>query len=156
MLKGVKNRKMFITDFIQWSPLVSILVFSAVITFLLTWAYKKLINYPKYKEITDRQKVLRKEMKGLKDQDKLLKINNEMMELSMQSLKMTFKPMIITFIPLVLVYGLLGKAYTGAGIGNIIAWGADLPVIHTGGGWLFCYIVFSLIFNVIFRKILKF
>jgi uncharacterized membrane protein (DUF106 family) len=147
---------MFITDFIQWSPLVSIIVFSAVITFLLTWAYKKLINYPRYKEVNDRQKDLRKEMKGLKDPEKLAKIQTEMMDLSMESLKMTFKPMMITFIPLLIVYALLGKAYTGAEIGNIIAWGANLPIVGTGGGWLFCYILFSLIFNIIFRKLLKF
>jgi len=147
---------MFITSFIQWSPLVSIIVFSAVITFILTWAYKKLINYPRYKELNDRQKALRKEMKGLKDTDRLTKIQTEMMELSMESLKMTFKPMIITFLPLLIVYALLGKAYIGASVGNIIYWGANLPIVHTGGGWLFCYILFSLIFNIIFRKLLKF
>jgi uncharacterized membrane protein (DUF106 family) len=147
---------MFITDFIQWSPIVSIIVFSGVITFLLTWAYKKLINYPKYKEINDRQKALRNEMKGQKDPEKLAKIQTEMMDLSMVSLKMTFKPMIITFVPLIIIYALLGKAYIDAGIGNIITWGADIPLVHTGGGWLFCYIVLSLVFNIIFRKLLKF
>jgi uncharacterized membrane protein (DUF106 family) len=135
---------------------LSIIVFSALITFLLTWVYKITINYPRYKEITDKQKTLTKEMKNVKDAAKLSKLQNEVMNLSMESFKMTLKPMIITFLPVLIIFALLREAYTSAAVGNIINWGADLPIVHTGGGWFFCYVLLSLVFNLIARKIFKF
>lgn len=146
---------MFITDFIKWSPVVSITIFTAVITFLLTWVYKITINYKRYKEINARQKDIRKELKGVKDPKKLQEVQEEMMSLSMESLKMSFKPMIFTFIPVLITVGLLKEAYTKAGIGNIIAWGTNLPIVGTGGGWFFFYVILGFIFSMIFRKILK-
>lgn len=147
---------MFFTDFIQWNPFVSILIVSAVLTFLLTWVYKKTINYKRYKEINDRQKSLRNEMKGIKDMKKLNEIQNEMMTLSMESLRLSFKPMLITFLPVIVIFSLLRQAYTAAAIGDIISWGAKLPLVGTGAGWFLCYFVLSLIFSIIFRKVLKF
>jgi uncharacterized membrane protein (DUF106 family) len=147
---------MFVIDFIQWNPFVSILIVSAVLTFLLTWVYKMTINHKRYKEINERQKTLRNEMKGTKDMKKLNEIQNETMTLSMESLKLSFKPMLITFIPVLIIFGLLKQAYTTAGIGNIIPWGTNLPIIGTGAGWFLCYFVLSFVFSIIFRKILKF
>jgi uncharacterized membrane protein (DUF106 family) len=72
-------------------------------------------------------------MKGLKDPKRLQEIQEETLSLSMESMKMSFKPMLITFIPVVIVFGLLRSAYTTAGTGNIIAWGANLPLVGTGG-----------------------
>jgi uncharacterized membrane protein (DUF106 family) len=125
---------MFIIDFIQWNPFVSILIVStAIMTFLSTLVYKWTINHRRYKEINERQKQLRNEMKGLKDPKRLQEIQEETLSLSMESMKMSFKPMLITFIPVVIVFGLLRSAYTTAGTGNIIAWGANLPLVGTGG-----------------------
>jgi uncharacterized membrane protein (DUF106 family) len=125
-------------------------------TFLLTWVYKLTINYKKYKEINDRQKQLRNEMKTTKDPKRLQEIQEETMKLSMESMKMSFKPMIITFIPVIIIFGLLKNAYTAAGVGNIFYWGTNLPIVGNGGGWFFCYVVFGLVFSFVFRKILKF
>ncbi len=152
---------MFITDFIQWSPFISILLISAVLTFLLTWVYKKTINHRRYKEINERQKVLRNEMKQTKDMKKLNEIQNETMSLSMESLKLSFKPMLITFLPVLIIFSLLKQVYSSAVIGvgnsgNIISWGTNLPLIGTGAGWFLCYFVLSFVFSMVFRKILKF
>jgi uncharacterized membrane protein (DUF106 family) len=114
------------------------------------------INYKRYKEINDRQKVLRNEMKGNKDMNKLNEIQNEMMTLSMESLRLSFKPMLITFIPVLIIFTLLRQAYTAAAVGDIIAWGTNLPLIGTGAGWFLCYFVLSFILSIVFRKILKF
>ena len=152
----------FITPFIQWAPiglpagLISIIIVSAILSFLLTWVYKLTINHKKYKELTDRQKELNKEIKTTKDPAKMNEIQSEIMKLSMQSFKMSLKPMIITFIPVIIIFTLLKNWYTDAAVGNIFAWGANLPIVGDGGGWFFCYIVFSLIFSLIARKILKF
>jgi uncharacterized membrane protein (DUF106 family) len=146
---------MFLTPFVTWSPLISIIIFSAIITLISTWLYKKLMNYNKYKDINERQKALRKEMKETKDSKRLMEIQNAMMSLSMDSFRLTLKPMLITFLPFLAVFALLRQAYTSAAIGDIIKWGTKLPVIGTGGGWFFCYVIFSLVFSLIFRKIFK-
>jgi uncharacterized membrane protein (DUF106 family) len=152
----------FITAFIQWAPLglpkglVSIIIVSAILSFLLTWVYKLTINYPKYKELTDRQKALNKEIRETKDPARMQEIQNEVMKLSMQSFKMSLKPMIITFIPVIIIFALLRNWYFDAGIGNIFFWKTNLPIVHDGGGWFFCYVVFSFIFSLVARKILKF
>lgn len=147
---------MFIIDFIKWSPLVSILVFTAIMTMLSTLVYKYTINHKRYKEINERQKELRKELKTTKDPKRLQEIQEETMSLSMESMKMSFKPMLITFIPVLVVFGLLKAAYTAAGTGNIVTWGTNLPIVGNGGGWFFFYVVFGLILSFVFRKLLKF
>jgi len=147
---------MFLVDFVLWSPLVSIVVFSLVITFLLTYLYRVLIDQKKYKELREKQKDLQKKMKEEKNPEKLAEIQQEVMKTSMESMKLTMKPMLITFVPLLFVFAGLKWLYMDAAkIGNIIAWGAKLPIIGDGAGWLLCYIIFSFVFSLVLRKVFK-
>ncbi len=134
--------------------LISMIIFSFLITLVLTLLYKKFINKEKYDELKARQKELRQKIKESKNEpEKFAQLQKEMMQASMESMKLTMKPMLITFIPLLLVFGGLKWLYMDlAKIGNIFTWGVNLPIVGNGGGWLFCYIVFSLIFSLILRK----
>ena len=144
-------------SFVQWNPLISIITFSFMITLVLTFLYKKLINQKKMEELKEEQKELRGKLKENKDNpEKLAQIQKEMMQASMASMKLTFKPMAITFIPIILIiYGLRNLYMNMANIGNIISWGANLPLIGNGAGWLLCYIFFGFIFSLILRKLFK-
>ena len=146
-----------LVNFVQWSPLVSIIIFSFIVTLILTLVYKKLIPKGKMDELKKKQKELREKLKENKGNlEKTTEIQKEMMEASMDSMKMSFKPMIFTFIPLLLVFYGLKKLYMDlASIGNIIEWGASLPIIGTGAGWLLCYIIFGFIFSLFLRKLFK-
>ncbi len=146
-----------LTNFVQWNALVSIIIFSFIVTFILTFLYKKLMPKGKMDELKEKQKKLRQELKENKDKpEKLSEIQKEMMQSSMESMKMTFKPMMITFIPLLLIFWGLKKLYMDvANVGNIIAWTSNLPLIGTGAGWLLCYIIFSFAFSLILRKLFK-
>jgi len=146
---------MFLQNFVQSQPLIGIILFSFIITFALTLAYKYLINQQKMKDMKARTKELQEKMKNEKDTAKLADIQKEMLQMSMEQMKLTMKPMLITFLPLILVYGGLRTVYTAAGTGDIINWGANLPLVGTGAGWLLSYIIFSFIFNIILRKVLK-
>jgi len=147
----------FLVSFVKWSPLVSMIVFSLAISIILTLLYRVLINQTKAKELKERQKALREEAKQNKgNPEKLAEIQKEMMQISSETMRMSFKPMIITFIPLLLTFGALKWLYMDAAkVGNIFYWGVNLPLIGDGGGWLFCYIVFSFIFSLILRKVFK-
>ncbi len=148
---------MILVDFVQWNPLVSIIFFSFIITFILTFLYKKIIPEQKMNELKEKQKKLKEKMKEHKNEpEKIVEVQKEMMQASMESMKLTLKPMIITFLPLLFIfYGLKTLYMNMAKVGNIITWKVNLPIIGDGAGWLLCYISFGFIFSLILRKLFK-
>lgn len=137
-------------------PLISITLFSFVITLFLTLIYKKFTNQEKGREMKEKQKQFREKQKQFKNEpQKLLELQNEMMRMSMEQMKESFKPLLISFLPLIFAFGFLKQVYTEAAIGDIISWHVNLPMFGTGAGWFLSYIILSLIFNSVLRKILK-
>ncbi|MFH1823414.1 MAG: EMC3/TMCO1 family protein [archaeon] len=146
----------FLVDFILWSPILSTLITSLVLTTILTFAYKKLSNYKRIKELNGRQKELRQELKENKENPaKLEEINKEMMKLSMESMKLSMKPMLITFIPLLVIFSLLRGAFEEAGVNLIINWGTSLPILGSGLSWFWAYVIVSFAFSLYLRKLFK-
>ncbi len=135
--------------------LISILLISFFVTLLQLLAYKKFSNQQRIKEIKERQKIIQKELRNIKDEKTIKKLNDELIKSSGELLKISTKPMLITLLPLLFLLWFLRKSYTAAGIGNIITWPWNLPIIGNGAGWLLCFIIFSIIFNLILRKLLK-
>lgn len=144
-------------SFVLWSPLASIIAFSLVITAAVSFLYKKLTNKEEFDRLKQKQKELREKMKEYKDNpEKMAEIQKEMLQSSMGSMKLTFKPMIISFIPLLLIIYGLRKLYVDmTHVGNIISWPWNLPIIADGAGWFLCYVIFSLIFSLVLRKVFK-
>jgi len=134
-------------------PLVSIITFSFVITLFTTLTYKLLTNQDEMKKMRERTKALQEQLKNEKDQNKILDIQKEMLQISMKQMKHSMKPMLFTFIPIILAFALLRSLYTK--VGDILIWGFNMPFFGTGGGWFFSYFLFSIIFSVMIRKILK-
>jgi uncharacterized membrane protein (DUF106 family) len=149
--------KEFITFSFAGLPpgLISIAVISLVITFLQLLAYKKLSNQKRIKEIKERQKQISKEIREVKDEKRLQALNKEMLSLSGELMRLSMWPSLITLLPLLLVLWLLRNAYAASGVGNIISWQANLPLVGNGAGWLLCFIVFTFVFNLVLRKIMK-
>ena len=145
----------FLVSFAKEFPFLSITLFSLVLTFLLTWIYKKFTPQEELKRLRERTKELQQSVKQEKDPQKLAGIQKEMMQLSLEQMKHSFKPMLITFLPLILIFAGLKSLYTNAGVGDIVGWGANLPLIGTGAGWFLSYVILSLVFNIIIRKIMK-
>jgi len=152
------------TEFIAFSinglppGLISIIILSFIITLLQLLAYKKFSDQERIKELKQKQKELHKEIRQAakeKDESKIRELNKEAMQINAEMMRLNFKPMLITLLPLLLVFWLLRQSYNAAGIGNIIAWPWQLPIVGNGAGWLLCYIIFSLIFSILLRKIFK-
>jgi uncharacterized membrane protein (DUF106 family) len=144
---------MTIQEIISSNPLYSIILFSLVITFFLTLAYKLLIPQDKMKSIKERTKEIQAKIKLEKDTSKAMDLQKEMLQCSAEQMKLSLKPMLITYLPLILIFMLLRNVYSNTG--DIISWGTKIPIIGTGAGWLVGYIVFSLIFSIVLRKIMK-
>ena len=151
---------MILKDFVNFSPSISIIVFSFIITFILTWTYKKFSNQEELKNSKEKTKELQGRIKNEKDQAKIMEMQKEMLQISMDQMRHSMKPMLITFLPLIGVFALLRYLYTG--VGNIVSWKFSIPVfckilpgLCDGAGWFLSYVVLSMAFNIILRKILK-
>ena len=87
-------------------------------------------------------------IKKLKDDIKKLnsqpeKMPKQIMDKQMVVIKNSIKPMFITIIPVVIIFGWMSA--------NI----AEINLFGWGTSWLFVYIIFSIISNMLLRKILK-
>lgn len=141
---------------VKAQPLLCIILFSFIITLFSTFIYKKFTNQERNREYARKQKEFREKSKLFKNEpDKLLEMQKEMMQGSMAQMQDSFKPLLISFVPLVLVFMFLRWVYTEAAVGDIVSWHANLPLFGTGAGWFLSYIIFSVIFNSVLRKILK-
>lgn len=127
------------TGLLQQYAQYSIIGISFVITLAMTLVTKYLTNQSRMKELKDTQKTCQQKMKEHKNNPKELeKIQKDMMASSMELMKHSFKPMIITTIPLLFVLFWIRGTYEGV-------------LAH----WIWWYIVSSIIFSIILRKLLK-
>lgn len=125
-------------------PAFGLILISLIFTFLVTLAYKYFTDQTLMKQLKEDLKKLRKEMKDFKDNpEKMIDIQKKSFEKSMQQMKMQFKPMLITLIPLLLLFSWLRVTYQ------------DTGDVLFGLSWLWIYILTSIIFSLILRKVLQ-
>lgn len=130
---------MVIIELIQAYPRTSIIIFSLIITLLITIVNFLMVDRKRMKEIREKQKRLREEMKKFKDNpEKILEINKQMMEDMPEQLRHSFKPMLVTLVPLLISFSWLRATYAT----TIIA-----------STWFWWYIGASIIFSIFLRKI---
>ena len=129
---------------INISPLFGIGVVAFIFTLIVTLIYKYTTDQSFMKSVKEEMKDLQKQMKEHKeDHKKVMELQKVVMEKNMKYMMHSFKPMLFTFIPVILVFGWLRTAYTDMG-----------PVLF-GLSWIWGYIIFSMIFSIALRKILK-
>lgn len=154
----------FLISFVAEQPLISIIAFSLLITWVMTWLYKKLTNQERIHELKKKQKEIQARAKQEKDPQKMLEIQKEMLEISSEMMRISMKPMIISMLPIIAFFTLLRWIYTAAGVGNIIPWSFHIAGLCdwkataglcNGAGWFLSYIIFSLVFSPILRKMMK-
>ena len=124
------------------SPLAGILIVSFILMLLTTLVYKYFTNQEVLKRLKEENKSLSEEMKKNRDNpQRLLELQKQQMSKSLEPLKHQMKPMLITFIPFILVFGLLKNAYNG--------------ILVLGMNWFWAYLIFSIVFSMILRKLMK-
>lgn len=130
-------------DILAWmtaNPKVSIIVFSALITLISTAVTAWLTDQEHMKEMKARQKELNKQLKTAKPGEKLFKeIQAEIMQITGTMMKAQFKPMLVTIVPFLILFAWLRNTYE--------------PLM--GGYWIAYYIVSSIVFSTIYRKVFK-
>ncbi len=136
------------------SPRWALVVISLVITALSTLAYKVLTNQSEMKVLKEEMNNLRKKMKESKDNpDKMSAINQQMMERNLKYMRHSMRPMLFTFIPIILIFSWLKVTFLPAG--DLFSWGFSIWPWGAGIGWLWTYLLCSIIFNLLIRKLFK-
>ena len=130
-----------ILDLIQNNPKLSIIIISFLISLFVTVIRYFMTDKEKMREIKDKQKNLRAEMKIHRNNpEKMMEINQKMLDDMPEQMKQSFKPMIITLIPILLVFAWMRSVYAVTEIAN---------------NWLWWYIISSLVFSIALGKIFK-
>ncbi len=120
-----------------------------VITLLITVVQKFTVDQNVMRELKSDSKKMRKEVKALKDNpEKFQQHQKKMMELSMKQMKMSFKPMMYYMIPLIVFFTWMRNV-----MGDTVV--LRPPIWPWEMGYLGTYILLSIFFSMIFRKILK-
>lgn len=136
------------------SPFWAIVVLTLLITFLITLAYKLLTNQELMKNLKQESEALKAEMKTLKnDTEKLMQVQKKAMEKSFEYMRHSMKPALFYLIPLLLFFNWMSKTFKG--YGDLVSWGFYIPLFGTGLSWLGVYIIASIIFSIIIRKLMK-
>ena len=132
---------------ISYNPLYGLLLVSFLITLIITLVYKFMTNQKELKDIQDKTKEIREQMKIHKDNpQKISELQKKSLEISMGSFKHQFKPMIVTLLPILIIFGWLRDTYVNYNSLNFLGF------INS---WIWTYIVSAFIFSIILRKLLK-
>lgn len=141
---------MVLEEFVINNPLLSLILTSAMITFISTLLMKHFTDQEHIKSLKKRQKELQKEIKESqkkKEFTKLEELNKELIDLSLSLMKASFsiKMMLITFIPFILIFTWLKGIYNGVDeTGDpLLKW------------WFLWYIGSAIFFSSIYRKLFK-
>src|SRR3989344_6433721 len=130
---------------IDKSPLGGLVLVSFILTLLITVAYKYLTDQELMKSLKQEIKDFQKEMKEFKhDPSKVMELQKKDMEKNMKYMVQSFKPTLFTLIPLIIIFGWLKNVYTVQTVSFI---GIT--------SWFWLYIIFSLVFSIVLRKVLK-
>jgi len=129
---------------IAWSPLGALLIISLIMSTLVTLIYKWVTDQDLMKSLKGEIKELQKQLKEFaSDPEKVKEIQKPLKDKTMLQLKQSMKPTLYTFIPFIILFTWLKVVYDAPGG---LIWGIN---------WIIVYIVASVIFGTITRKLFR-
>tara|TARA_Y100000310_G_scaffold336305_1_gene420455 strand:- start:1137 stop:1682 length:546 start_codon:yes stop_codon:yes gene_type:complete len=133
---------------LNWNTTYGMMFLVLIISLVIILFQKYGTDQETLRQIKKEQKEAQKEMKQYKnDPQKLLEMNKKQMEKMPQIFSITMRPLVYTFVPLVLFFRWFSDFFTTPGMEGFKFFG-----ILT---WFWFYLIMSIIFSSIFRKILK-
>lgn len=133
----------FFLGIIQAYPRTSIIVISIVISFLISLVNYLVLDKAKVRELKERQKKIREEMKTHQkagNHDKVLALQKDTLSDSMELMRHSLKPTLITMIPVIFIFAFL-RGHFGA-----------TEIAKT---WIWYYIGTAITSSIIFRKLMN-
>jgi len=131
--------------FLDWNVTIGMLIITGIITLITTIMQKYMTDQNALKTIKEEQKIVQQEMKLAKSSpEKSMELSKKSLELTMTAMPMTMRPLMYTIIPFVLFLRWFQDYFTVNPV--------KIMVIFS---WFWAYLIFSIIFSSIFRKVLK-
>lgn len=131
---------------LNWNVLIGMLVIVFIISMIMTLAQKYLTDQATLKELKKEQKLLQEEMQKYKEHpEKMLELQKKQFEIIPKTMKLTMRPLIYTGIPIILFFRWFMDYF------------AAIPDYRFFGflSWFWFYLIFSIIFSSILRKVFK-
>ncbi len=129
---------------LNWNITWGMLIIVVIISFIMTMIQKFATDQKTLKELKKEQKILSEEMKKYKEHpEKLMELQKKQFEFIPKTFKLTSRPIIVTAIPLILFIRWFNDYF------------AAMPDFKFFGffSWIWFYILATVIFSSIFRKI---
>ena len=131
---------------LNWNITFGMILIIFVISVFMTIIQKYATDQKTLKEMKEEQKKLNEEMKKVKDNpEKMMQLQKEIMKITMPMMKLSMRPVVYTAIPIILFF----------------RWFMDFFAANEGFrffgffSWFWFYLIFSIIFSSILRKVLK-
>ena len=131
---------------LNWHVTIGMLVITLIITLMTTLIQKYGTDQETMRSLKAEQKKLSEDMKQYKNQpDKIMELNKKQFEFMGEMMKHSMRPIIYTGIPLVLLFRWFVDYF------------AQIPDFKFFGflTWLWMYLIFSIVFSTVLRKVLK-
>lgn len=130
---------------IRYDPVFALAFVTFLATLFVTLAYKYFTDQQLLKSLREDMDNLRKEAKSYgNDLGKLKSHNGKVWEKQLEMMKQNFKPMLLTLVPFFILFAWLRITYEA------------LTFSFLGiTSWFWLYFLFSIIFSLLLRKILK-
>lgn len=153
---AIKNAIHYVLDptagaLLDWNLTIGMLLIILVLNFIITLVQKYATDQEELKKLKAEQKVVQKEMKEHKNNpQKMMELQKKQMKFIPQQFKLSMGSIIYTAIPLILLFRWFYD-YFGA-----IEVATGMPVRFFGFlGWFLFYLIFSIAFSSILKKIMK-
>jgi len=134
-----------LVPFFNWNVLYAMTFLVLAISIVMTLVQKYGTDQDEMRAIKKRQKELQVEMKKYKDHpEKLMELNKEQFEFMGKMMKSSMGTIVYTAVPIVLLFRWLNDYFS-----------AVEGVRLLGLSWFWFYLIATMIFSTVFRKVLK-
>lgn len=145
---AIKNSIHFILDptagaLLNWNATYGLIIITAIISLILTLVQKFTTNQEELRKLRKEQKLLQEEMKLYKDHpEKLMALQKKQFEFMPKTMDLTMGSIIYTTLPIILFFRWFYEYFAAH----------PAPILGFMS-WFWAYLLFSIIFSMIYRKV---
>ncbi len=133
-------------------PSLGIFILASVVSFIITLLHKLLVDQEKVKKIREEIKEIQKQIKKLEKTEvaEANRLTAEMLKLTNKQMMSNIKPMLASMVLLVLLLPWVASTFPN----SVAMLPFSLPFFGNDFGWLAWYVIASIPFSMLSRKLL--
>lgn len=133
---------------LKWNLEIGMLIIVMLVNLITTIIQKYGTDQESLKKLKAEQKLLQEEIKKFRnDPQKMMELNKKQMEFIPKTMDLTMITLLYTFIPFILLFRWFYDFFTMPDYASVKLWGFF--------SWFWFYLLFSIVFSTVWRKILK-